>query len=266
MRKLLKTLSVVLCILLLSGCSSNDVQETTQVAKYETVAQMKSVADGIWMNGNTGVYVAVENGLLILYDENNIRTQLNKMRNTSLSFDDYCKTFSTDCATKVDYDYTNGHLLNSTTQELVFRLYDESCAFDQNSTMYRKDSKYKEWLEKMLLDGYIDARYPNVLSNKDVQFNKFGTLGQIFMIEGTAELDDYYNWGYRNFEASHFCINIRPVGGSYSDEWKIYASRNHFKQLYDDLMNGSQHIYLVAKTDFADTGTNNMATLVDYFG
>ena len=118
----------------------------------------------------------------------------------------------------------------------------------------------------MLLDGYIDARYPGIISNKDVQFNKSGTLGQSFLIEGTAKLDDYYNWGYRNFEASHFCINIRPAGGSYSDEWTVYASRSDFKELYDDLMNGSQNIYLIAKTEFADTGSNNMATLIDYFG
>lgn len=87
---------------------------------YESINQMKNVTDGIWMNAKTGAYVVVENGLLISYDENNIRTQLNKLRNTTLSFDDYCKTFSTDCATKVDYDYTNGHLLDNKTQAFVF--------------------------------------------------------------------------------------------------------------------------------------------------
>ena len=132
---------------------------------------MKNVVDGIWMNASTGTYVAVENGLLISYDENNISTQLNKLRNSDLSFDDYCKTFSTDCATTVEYDYTNGLLLNSKTQELIFRLFDENTASGQYH-MYIKDSKYIDWLREALLNGYIDARYPNLLSNKDVQFNK----------------------------------------------------------------------------------------------
>ena len=266
MRKLSKTLSMVLCVLLLSGCTSNNAQETAQVAMYDSVEQMQDVADGVWINGHTGEYVVVENGFLISYNENSIQNQLNKLHNTPLSFEDYCKTFSTDCATEVDYDYANGHLLNSETQALIFRLYNQDSAFDANNIMYIKDSTYKERIEEMLLDGYIETLYPNILSNKDVQFDKYGTLGQIFMIEGTAQLDDYYNWGYRDFEASHFCINIRPVGGSYSDEWTIYASRSNFRELYNALMNSSQHIYLIAKTEFADIRNDNMATLVDYFG
>lgn len=270
-RLLALILSLTILAGLLTACgggAKNDAPETTaQPAKYESIEQMKNVVDGIWMNANSGIYIVVENGSLISYDENTISTQLNKLRNTTLSFDDYCKTFSTDCATKVEYDYTNGDLLNSETQELIFSMYDENSAFGPNNIMYVKDSTYYDWLEKVLLDGYINTRYPNILSNKDVQFDKFGTLGQPFMIEGTAELDDYYNWGYRDYEASHFCIKIRPVGGSYSDEWTIYASRSEFKELFDELMNGSRRIYLIAKTEFADTGSvANMATLVDYFG
>ena len=265
MRKFLQTVSIVVCVLLLCGCSSNDAPDTTPIAKYESIAQMKNAADGVWMDPNTGTYVVVENGLLISYDENNITTQLNKLRRTSLSFEDYCKTFATDCATKVDYDYTNGYLLNSMNQELVFRVHDAGAAFDQNNTIYLKNSTYVEELEEILLDGYVDARYPGIISHKDVQFNKSGTLGQSFLIKGTAILDDYYNWGYRNYEASHFCIKIRPVGGSYSDEWTVYASRSEFGELYDALMNGSRRVYLIAKTEFADTGSNNMATLVNYF-
>ena len=266
MSKLSKMLGVLLCVLLLGGCSTDVAQEPTPTNKYESATLMQNAADGIWMNGSTGAYVVVENGLLISYDENNIENQLNKLLNTALSFDDYCKTFITDCATKVDYDYANGYLLNSDTQALVLRLYSETSAFDPNNATYIKDSRYEDQLEKALLEGYISTRYSNILSNKDVQYDKFGTLGQNFMIEGTAKLDDYYNWGYRNYEASHFCINIRPVGGSYSDEWTIYASRSDYKELYNNLMNGSQHLYLIAKTEFSDTGINNMATLVDYIG
>lgn len=85
------------------------------------------------------------------------------------------------------------------------------------------------------------------------------------MLKGTAKLDDYYNWGYKNLSPLYFCMFVEPTGGSYSDSWYIYASRSEFSELYDDLITGSiSNISLVCECMFYETGSNNMATLVDY--
>ncbi len=70
--------------------------------------------------------------------------------------------------------------------------------------------------------------------------------------------------GSVSYEFGYFCINIRPTGGSYSDGWYVYANRNTFFDLYASLQSGSKNVILVAQMVYVDTGSNNMATLVDY--
>ena len=45
----------------------------------------------------------------------------------------------------------------------------------------------------------------------------------------------------------------------------IYASRTDFKDLFEELKIGSKSVNFIAQVRFADTGINNMATLVECF-
>ena len=103
-------------------------------------------------------------------------------------------------------------------------------------------------------------------TNRDVQYDKYGYLGTPFLLVGSAVLDDYYNWYYDGMDSIYFCMSVTPEGGSYSDEWYIYASRSHYEELFDDLKEGGiSGIVMICRTSSPDTGSNNMAELADYF-
>ena len=73
------------------------------------------------------------------------------------------------------------------------------------------------------------------LDNYDVQYDRYGSLDKVFAFSGTAELDDYYNYGWYDDEQYYFCIFVTPHGGSYSDSWYIYCDRNSFPNFFEDL-------------------------------
>ncbi|MBE6984758.1 MAG: hypothetical protein E7434_03935 [Ruminococcaceae bacterium] len=275
MKRIISILSLVLLYAtLFSGCQSADVdsaattapwsQETEAPDAFDSVEQMKEAVDGIWMNCKTGDYIIIGDGKLVELDDNFRNSELKQLVRNVKSFDDFYKKIPQECGMEIEYDPKSGSVILLQAGSVYFEIYDEDSAFDDNSIMFVKEDDV-DYVKDGLLDHYIEAIYPNLLTNKDVQFDKYGSLGQNFTISGVAALDDYYNWGYSGLEAAFFCISIRPTGGSYSDEWYIYASRENFKELFDSLKDGSKDMRIIAQLQFADTGSNNMATLVDYF-
>lgn len=89
-------------------------------------------------------------------------------------------------------------------------------------------------------------------------------LGKKFLLIGTAELDDYYNYDYRDLEGYYFCICVTPTGGGYADRWYIYAPRDKCSELFDKLKKGSSDIVLICNGQFQDSLKREMATLTDY--
>ena len=129
---------------------------------------------------------------------------------------------------------------------------------------YAFNAAYKTVIE-LAQEAFLN-QYPNAVSYKDVKYDPFSYLGENFIITGTAELDDYYNYEYRDFEYSYFCIAVEPIGGSYSDRWYIYANRSAFQELFQMLKNGKvSTITLVCQGQFVDATKNSLATLTDYF-
>lgn len=113
----------------------------------------------------------------------------------------------------------------------------------------------------------VQEKYGSDLpTNKDVQYDKYGYLGIPFLLKGNAVLDDYYNWFYDGLESIYFCMCVQPENGSYSNEWYIYVSRSNHEKLFDDLKQGGiSGIVMICSTKSPDTGSNNMAELIDYF-
>ncbi|MBO4733994.1 MAG: hypothetical protein J5662_05900, partial [Clostridia bacterium] len=124
----------------------------------------------------------------------------------------------------------------------------------------------REKFDKELKRIKFNKDYANLPTAREVQYNKYGYATKCFIISGVAELDDYYNWSWENCEYTYFCINIRPMGGNYSDKWYIYANRDNFSDLFEILLKSSKRVTLVAYLSVTDldTGSNNMARLVDY--
>lgn len=100
------------------------------------------------------------------------------------------------------------------------------------------------------------------LDAKDVQYDMVNNLDKSFGLYGTAELDDYYNYGFDDdMEADYFCISVRPSGGSYSDEWYVYLHRKSFTELYDMLKAGTKEVMIECKIPQYryEKNMNNMA-------
>ncbi|MEG0836236.1 MAG: hypothetical protein RR413_12425 [Christensenellaceae bacterium] len=72
------------------------------------------------------------------------------------------------------------------------------------------------------------------LTAKDVQYDMGNNVNQYFTLNGYAELDDYYNYGFdSSIEQDYFCLNVTPTGGGYTDQWYIYCHRNSFQKVLD---------------------------------
>lgn len=110
------------------------------------------------------------------------------------------------------------------------------------------------------------ASPPPMLTAKDVQFDMIGNLDKYFAIDGYAELDNYYNYGFDKLEEKFFCIRVTPIDTN-SDEWYLYGLRSDdgLKTFFDKLKNeGSIHI--IADCDVPkslyEEGQGNLAFLL----
>ena len=109
-------------------------------------------------------------------------------------------------------------------------------------------------------------KYPNALSYRNVKYDPLGCIAKPFVISGKAELDDYYNYEYRDMEYVYFCVEFTPTGGSFTERWYIYIDRRAHGDLYEALLNGSAGtLTFVCKTMFLDAAKNSMATMIDYY-
>lgn len=270
-----RKLSVLLCLLLVfvfAACSkSNEVEPNTSSKPkmtFESAEIMKENVDGVWMNCKSGDYLIIKDGQLSKFDAQTKQDALNRLSGQVAQFDSF-KNFYVryleECGEEIEYDNESGSVILSRTNTVFFEMHDKDSAFNENSVMFIKEFISEDKLKDDIAEEYINLKYTNLPTNKDVQFDKYGNIGKNFMITGTAELDDYYNWGYKDFEVGYFCIQITPIGGNISDRWYVYASRSEFSELFDELKTGPKNAKLVAKLIFPDTGSNNMATLVESF-
>jgi len=79
--------------------------------------------------------------------------------------------------------------------------------------------------------------YDIKLTAKDVQFDLVNNLDNKFVLQGYAELDNYYNYGFSSWEDEYFCIRVTSTDKDYSDQWYLYCSRNGLSDIYNKLKN-----------------------------
>ncbi|MFB5269118.1 hypothetical protein ACE41H_20345 [Paenibacillus enshidis] len=83
------------------------------------------------------------------------------------------------------------------------------------------------------------------LDAKTVQYDMPNNLDKSFVISGTLELDDYFNYGFDD-EKAYFSTFIIPDDGTYSDGWNLYFSRKDFEKLFNDLLSSEKHVIVEA--------------------
>lgn len=173
--------------------------------------------------------------------------------------------------TDVIYDWENGVAKNDKN---TWDFTDGTTMTNHGETYEKDDDLWK--LKNAFVNAYGDfaeaekaaflAKYPNLASYKDVAYDFYGYVGQNFKLEGTLELDDYFNYEYRGLDAVYFCICVTPPGGSFTDRWYIYADRSKFKDLFEMLKEGNlSNVTLICQALFPNAGSNRMATLMNCY-
>lgn len=109
-----------------------------------------------------------------------------------------------------------------------------------------------------------DKKKSNININ-DFKYAPFSYVGKNVYVEGTAELDTYFNWGYSDLEPICFCISVTPKGGSYMDTMYIYATRDDFADLFKELQNGSKQVLLIYNPWFYEGYEHDMGWLTEYY-
>lgn len=177
-----------------------------------------------------------------------------------------------------NYDYENGTA--STADGLTQFIFLEDGTIKTNGYDICHKDKELEEISQAIENAYTNIytkvqqekkneflnEYSYAATADDVKYSPYSYLGSEFVISGTVELDDYYNYEYAGLESIYFCMMITPEGGSFSDRWYIYASRQGFSDLLEYLKTAdSCSITMVAKTYYPKAASNSMATLYDYF-
>lgn len=286
MKKVVSVL-LVLCLLLgLTACDKKDDTESTEPAFESEEEFLSCIEDTIWYyedetclrlrlfgtEENTHYVMAydleVEDGeeyqdmfsrMLVALKQEGKSTTYDDVTDFLLAaqdvFDIY--TFYDD----VEYDWETGIVTDGDNvwDFSSHWLESDMCHYIEDDTLVLLNGYFKDAEKEAFLKNY-----PNLVTAKDVQYDIYSNIGKSFALEGSAELDDYFNYEYRGLDAIYFCIKVVPEGGSYGDEWYIYANRSEFGDLFDTLMDGKlSDITLVCQASYPDAGKNRMATLVD---
>jgi len=127
-------------------------------------------------------------------------------------------------------------------------------------------TEYVEPVEPELSeDEKFMEKYNLSLTGKEVQYDLVNNLNTDFFLSGTAELCDYYNYGYTN-EKSYFCVQLTPLDRGYSDSWYLYFHRESFDSMYKSLLTTNVNMRLAAfipKKGYIQ-GQGNMAVVRRY--
>ena len=188
------------------------------------------------------------------------------------------KWISAVATAKQIYDSTENSLIENGHDDvsLIFnftsRLSISDGAITYNALNLPIDNLQSEDIEPYTLgseDAKVTTNYQQYLSehhislnNFDVQYDLENNKDNLFSLEGTAELSDYYNYGYSNVESTHFCLAVTPSGGGYTNRWYIYCHRDSFSSVFAKMKEqGTMRVQMVCKISRWNKNQGCMAEL-----
>ncbi len=164
-----------------------------------------------------------------------------------------------------EYDFQKGQIKSK--GEICIEFFQDN-TIKHGDDIYKRDDELKEFSVafKEAMAEIFTEKYGELATHKDVKYDPMSYLGKYFVISGTAELDDYYNYDYSDLEFGYFCVCITPTGGGYTDRWYIYCDRNKYNSVLNYLKgNETTEITMVCKGIFPDSLKEEMANLVDCY-
>lgn len=292
-------LALSILVLLFSSCGAPEISYDENDLSHQNMRLFDNV-EGTWKDPEHNIFAIFqlhtldiitynEEGLLAfikntnrqnryVYFKDNQHPDLFSVHTIKYSFDDDptqvgFQYFSDEGAENIILDVfnkENGDTCYADVESPKLTRYDISGKNGETADVYDLFTMVQKQLTDEMLDG-LNQKYGELPDEKIIRYDKANNDGKLFVISGKAELDDYYNWGYSNYEKTHFSIEITPEGSNVMDFWHIYADREAFSTLYSILLSISGEaktdIVLICKFDTAklESGSSNLAELVDYY-
>ncbi|PWW02498.1 hypothetical protein DFQ01_109123 [Paenibacillus cellulosilyticus] len=252
-----KLILLVLIVVTLGGCSEGAKERPEEISQdvWDAAIQYTLMID--MRDAETG-----EN-ILSLSEQAALSGKLSAMRESSklsseekeiigyvddLAMQKLCQELDgKDCASRRSYKETMKIISTTFGNEALhpknFRV-DSLVKLRQETAENQGSGEETESLTKV--EKYMKSNNIS-LTAKDVQFDMVNNLDKNFVLAGTAELDDYYNYGFdSDMEADYFCVRVTPEDGSYSDRWYLYFHRDSFNALFEKLKQGNVNVITTA--------------------
>lgn len=121
-------------------------------------------------------------------------------------------------------------------EDFIQKMATNGAIAEKESEQKQADKEKKDFITKTSIS----------VTSDEVQYNMPNNLDKEFYLEGTVELDDYYNYGF-TYEEDYFCGKLTPFDGGYSDSWYLYFDRDSFDSLYTLLLEGSRDLRIAAE-------------------
>lgn len=121
-------------------------------------------------------------------------------------------------------------------------------------TPHEKEYTFHEFMEERALD----------LVGEDIPYyTEEEFIGKRFALQGKAQLTRYYNYGYKDLEATHYVMKVVHEGPS----WYVYVPREDFSELFQELKKDEVDVYLEATipAEYFEVGQNRMAMAEEIF-
>lgn len=164
----------------------------------------------------------------------------------------------------IQYD-TNGNITSISEGQIIGTILSDGTLKSDDEIFYKDDLKdLNRAFHNAKLSICMD-QYEGLVTYTDVKYDPLSYYGAPFLISGTAELDDYFNYEYRDLEVVYYCIRITPTGGEYSDSWYIYSYRDKNTELFEKLKDGPASVTMICYGFYPDALKNEMANLIDYW-
>ena len=140
----------------------------------------------------------------------------------------------------------------------------EQTSNNMGTVVDKVETEIKTRAEEILeMQADINKKKGIEYDNKDVQYDKAGHVGKPFAFVGTAELADYYNYAFSDFEDTFFCVRVTPIAG---DSWYLFyirpAKEPKNQEIYDKLIASDKvNVYATAviHESFYEDGQDNEA-------
>ena len=272
--------------------TTNSIASSSDVKKrFSSEEEFKKYSNGFWVcdtnHNDSQKYYKIrvfDNGICLDWDFSYPANQtladclkgilVSYKENANISFNKATKLLTSDCTNiegikfsifEIQYDYRKGEI-NASDGQSIATFFDNGTA-EINDDIYTHSDNCLD-----LQEAFVSAKislfqeeHGELVTYKDVKYDPSSHFNSYFLLTGSAELDDYYNYDYRDLESMYFCVCVTPTGGGFSDRWYIYCSRSEYDELFEELKKGSiSNICMICRGMYYDSLPHEMANLFDY--